>query len=294
MITIADKTFPLGEWLTEHLELSRLSPQSLNRYGEACNIAELTSLTPKAALAWLYGRDIADVFSQYPPTASAEQVLGALRRLTPRLYSLASSQTARETEAHLLLAMSSYKTQTNDKRWGLCSGYLSSLTDDMRLKVYVHANNAFRLPKDDNTPIIMIGPGSGVAPFRAFMEEREERNANGKNWLFFGCRHRRNGFYYQNEWLEHIKSGLLTRMDAAFSRDGTNKVYVQHLMQKHGAEIWHWLQDGAHIYVCGDEARMAKDVHAALITLIANNGGVDGDEYIAKITAEGRYRRDVY
>ncbi|WOV91992.1 MAG: flavodoxin domain-containing protein [Candidatus Zeuxoniibacter abyssi] len=297
-ITLGNERLPLGEWLTKRLELTRLSLPSLKRYGEICNIEKLIQFAEdkKTAMEYLNGRDVADIFTQFPPTTVVEDVLGALRKLTPRLYSLASSPTAREGEAHLLIAISSYssKLESGGRRDGLCSGYLSSLLMDDKIKVYVNANDTFHLPQDDDTPIIMIGPGTGVAPFRAFMEEREERGAQGKNWLFFGARHRRNGFYYQSEWLEHLKSGLLTRLNAAFSRDSGKKVYVQHLMHENGSEIWRWLQDGAHIYVCGDEAHMAKDVHAALISLIADEGGVDGEEYIAKLGAEGRYRRDVY
>ncbi|MGI9347283.1 MAG: hypothetical protein ACR2PV_04795, partial [Gammaproteobacteria bacterium] len=176
---------------------------------------------------------------------------------------------------------------------GLCSNYLAHLQEGEQVRVFVQKNDAFRLPKKDGAPLVMIGNGSGVAPFRAFMEEREERGDSGKSWLFFGERRRRDDFYYQTEWQAWLKNGALTRLTAAFSRDGGNKTYVQDSISAQGAELWRWLQEGGYVYVCGGET-MAKGVHTALAELAAAHGSIDGKAFLAELRQAGRYQRDVY
>lgn len=286
----------VGEWLLSQLDINFLTPAVLERYRNIVGEA-LAAVCAERAVArrYAHGRNICDLLAEYPPPAGmAAAVLACLRRLTPRLYSLASSAFAREDEAHLLVGRDSYTDAHGRMREGVCSAYLSQMGEGETINVFVQSNDNFRLPDDNAAPIIMIGPGTGVAPFRAFMEEREERGGGGKNWLFFGERRRREDFYYQTEWQARQRTGLLTRLDAAFSRDGANKVYVQHKMHHYGKALWEWLADGAYVYVCGDESRMAGDVHAELAQIVQAHGGRDGESYLKTMRETGRYQRDVY
>ncbi len=213
----------------------------------------------------------------------------------PRLYSVASSLAATPDEVHLTVSVAEFETPEG-KQQGLVSGMLAALEEGAVVPVYVQRNTAFRLPEPDR-PIILIGPGTGVAPFRAFLAEREATGARGRNWLFFGERSFEHDFLYQVDWLAWRKSGLLTRMDAAFSRDQEHKIYVQHRLLERGAEIWSWLEDGAYVYVCGDAAHMAPDVHGALLEVIGQHGGHNPDaaaEYLQQLQRSRRYQRDVY
>ena len=289
-IEIDDERGTVEEWLSTRLEIATLTPVVVSRY------LELLGRTVDAAQikSYIIGRDVCDLLQDYPPPSnSGARTLACLRRLAPRMYSISSSARAREDEAHLLVARSGYFDVAGRQRAGVCSSYLGDLQEGDTVKVFVQSNENFRLPDDERAALVMIGPGSGVAPFRAFMEEREERGGDGKNWLFFGERRRREDFYYQTEWQSKIKNGLLTRMDVAFSRDSAQKIYVQHKMRRRADELWEWLETGAYVYVCGDEKRMAKDVHAELSDIINKRGG-DGEQYLAKMRAAGRYQRDVY
>jgi sulfite reductase (NADPH) flavoprotein alpha-component len=220
-----------------------------------------------------------------------------LRRLQPRLYSVASSLLAHEEEVHLLVGLTRYDSHGRT-RHGVCSGYLCErLGDDEPLRVYPSPNPGFRLPENPDARIIMVGPGTGIAPFRAFVEEREALGCRGRNWLFFGEQHFATDFLYQLEWQRWHKSGVLSRLDLAFSRDQAEKVYVQHRMREAGRDLYAWLQDGAHLYVCGDAGSMAADVHEALIAIVAKESGKDREaavEYVEKLQASKRYQRDVY
>ena len=250
-----------------------------------------------ALKAYLPGRQVTDLLNDHAVRLTPEQLLGVLRPLPPRLYSIASSQRATPDEAHLLVGAVRYATH-GQKREGVASTWLA---DRRRVgdtvPVYVKPNPHFRLPDDTATPLIMIGPGTGVAPFRAFLQDRDEAGAKGPSWLFFGDRHYTHDFLYQLEWQDYLARGVLTRLDVAFSRDQDAKVYVQHRMLDRAAELYGWLQDGARVYVCGDQAQMARDVHAALRTIVAQGGGLSDERAEAELDslkAQGRYLLDVY
>ncbi|MDG3013970.1 FAD-binding protein [Speluncibacter jeojiensis] len=246
---------------------------------------------------WLWGRDVLDVFDLVPGLRpDAERLITLLHPLVHRAYSIASSPLAAAETLDLTVAGVAYRTGDRDHR-GVCSSYLSDrIGPDRRCGAFMLPNKRFRLPADD-LPVIMIGPGTGVAPFRAFLQERRLRGASGPNWLFFGDRNRAADFLYEDEFTEAAASGLLTRMDLAFSRDQAGKVYVQHRMRDHGRDLLAWLDAGAHLYVCGDAQRMAGDVDATLVDIVAEHAVSDREravEYVAALRREGRYHRDVY
>ena len=295
VVDIRGERAKLLEWLSRRLELSPLSPAVVARWAELKGATELCAR--EAAAAFAKGRTAADLFRRVPAKGDIGGALGALRKMSPRLYSLASSHAAREGEAHLLVGVCRHLDANGVMQNGLCSGYLSGLESGQTARVFAHENEHFRLPENNDAPIVMIGPGTGVAPFRAFLEERESRGAKGRNWLFFGERKRREHFLYQAEFQQYQADGLLTRMDVAFSRDGPAKVYVQHKMLARAEELWGWLRDGAFVYVCGDEKRMAKDVDAALRQIAQEQGGMSEAEAAAhweELRDAGRYQRDVY
>jgi sulfite reductase (NADPH) flavoprotein alpha-component len=244
-----------------------------------------------------WGRDVIDLVIDHPADFNdSEEFVSVLRPLQPRLYSIASSPKAHPDEVHLCVSVVSYHTHGR-QRGGICSTFLAERLDGVSPGVYVHTNNAFRLPADGSTPVIMVGPGTGIAPFRAFLEERHATGAAGRNWLFFGNPHRATDFLYEEELTAWHDDGLLTKLDVAWSRDQREKIYVQHLMLQHGAELWEWLRDGAVFYVCGDASRMAKDVDAALLEIAKTHGKLDdkgAEEAIAELKKQKRYLRDVY
>lgn len=214
-----------------------------------------------------------------------------------RLYSIASSLSANPDEVHLTIGAVRYDAHGRERK-GVCSILCAErLQPGDTLPVYVQHNQNFKLPKDPETPIIMVGPGTGVAPFRSFMQEREETGAEGKAWMFFGDQHFVTDFLYQTEWQNWLKDGVLTKMDVAFSRDTEEKVYVQHRMLEHSAELFEWLQEGAAVYICGDEKHMAHDVHNTLLEIIEKEGNMSREEaeaYLADMQQQKRYQRDVY
>lgn len=243
---------------------------------------------------WLAGRQVADILRAHPARVDAAAFVGTLRGLKPRLYSIASSLAASPDEVHLTVGVVDFEVDGR-RRQGVASSFLAGRADGA-LAVYIEPNPRFRLP-DDDAPIVMVGPGTGVAPFRAYLQERDARGARGRNWLVFGERTFRDDFLYQAEWLRYREQGLLTRLDVAFSRDQAHKVYVQDRLREQGAELYAWLEEGAHFYVCGDATRMAGDVEAALVDVIATHGGRDEDrarEYVVALRRDGRYLRDVY
>jgi sulfite reductase (NADPH) flavoprotein alpha-component len=246
---------------------------------------------------YLEARQIVDLLEHFPCTLAAEQLTGLLRKLPPRLYSVASSLKATPDEAHLLLGLVRYRSHGRG-RTGVASGHVAErLRAGDSLSVYVKPNKNFRLPEDPDRPVIMIGPGTGVAPFRAFLQERQAVSARGHNWLFFGDRNYTHDFLYQLDWQAFLKDGVLSRIDVAFSRDQPEKVYVQHRMWERRAEFWAWLEEGAHLYVCGDEKAMAKDVHAILAAIVADQGGRTAEAaeaYLGDLRKQRRYQRDVY
>jgi sulfite reductase (NADPH) flavoprotein alpha-component len=233
---------------------------------------------------------------EFPAKVSASEFISCLRPLIPRLYSIASSQEEAGNEAHITVGIVAYQTR-NKTRSGGASGYLASLQEGDTVKIFIERNDRFRLSEDSSVPVIMIGSGTGIAPYRAFMQQRESTSATGKNWLFFGNPHFISDFLYQTEWQQYAKTGLLTRIDLAWSRDQPEKIYVQDKIKEHSAEIWKWLQDGAYIYVCGDASYMAKDVESTLLEIIKTEGNMDtenAEDFINQLRSELRYQRDIY
>jgi sulfite reductase (NADPH) flavoprotein alpha-component len=293
----------LREALSGTLEITASTPRFLTQWAELSGSEELRALTAsdqaKARTAYFEGHHVLDIVRQFPvPGVTAEQFVAGLRPLQPRLYSIASSLQAAPDEVHLTVSTVRYELH-DLQRIGVASGHLATLTgDEETVPVYVQANDHFHLPEDDDASIIMIGAGTGVAPYRAFMQEREVREATGKSWLFFGERNFRSDFLYQVEWQELLKNGTLSKLDLAFSRDvRTPKTYVQDRLRLRGREVYDWLEDGASLYVCGDATNMAPDVHRALVEIVAEHGGTDNDEaehYLAQLGRENRYRLDVY
>jgi sulfite reductase (NADPH) flavoprotein alpha-component len=290
----------VAEALARHYEIARPSPDTLALIASRARHGALRELLVderKPDLKkWLWGQQLADVLHEFPVPLSAQELVGTLRRLQPRLYSIASSPNAHRGEVHLTVSTVRY---SNGRRWrkGVASTFLADRALDADVPVFVQRSPHFRPPRAGDTPIVMIGPGTGIAPFRGFLHERRARGDTGRNWLFFGERHADTDFYYRDELDDMRASGLLTRLDLAFSRDQGDKVYVQDRMREHGAQLWAWLQDGAHLYVCGDASRMAKDVDAALKSIAAQHGAMGADEadaYVSGLARERRYLRDVY
>lgn len=298
-ITLAGKTLSVREALISKLELTQSYPTFANAYAQATANPELSTLvTDKAALrVYLAERQIIDIVRQFPNTLSAQTLVDMLRGMTPRLYSIASSQDEVEDEVHLTVALVEYDAH-GEKHQGGASSYLTKrLQEGGDIEVFVEKNDNFRLPEDPQTPMIMVGPGTGVAPFRAFMQQREADQASGKNWLFFGNPNFTQDFLYQTEWQRFVKDGVVDKVSLAFSRDQEDKIYVQHRLLEHGAEIYQWLESGAHFYVCGDANHMAKDVHAALVSIVQRHGAKSveaAEEYLTTLRRAKRYQKDVY
>lgn len=298
-VDVDGESISLQKALVEKYEITSANPQQVAKFSELSGSKKLEKLAQdKDKLRHYSGNtQVIDLLSEKKTKLTADQLVGLLRRLTPRLYSIASSQTEVDEEVHLTVAVVEYQ-QGDDTRFGGASSFLSHrLEEGDEVKVFIEHNNNFKLPQDDNAPVIMIGPGTGIAPFRSFVQERDNRDAEGKNWLFFGDRTFTQDFLYQVEWQKYLKSGVVNQLDVAFSRDQQEKVYVQHRILEHSAQVWQWLQDGAYIYVCGDATRMAKDVHDALITIVEQQGKKNREEaeqFINDLRKAKRYQRDVY
>lgn len=298
-VQVDGETLSLHSALTYHYEITAANPQLVAQFAELAQSEKLTSLAQdKEALREYATRtQVIDVLREEKVTLSAIQLLSLLRRLTPRLYSIASSQSEVEEEVHLTVGVVEYEYKGEQRLGGASSFLAHQLEEGAPVKVFVEHNNNFKLPSDDNAPLIMVGPGTGIAPFRSFIQERENRGAAGKNWLLFGDRTFTQDFLYQVEWQKYLKSGVLNRLDVAFSRDQHEKVYVQHRLLEQAELVWQWLQEGAYFYVCGDASRMAKDVHQALITVVEQQGGLNreqAEEYVSELRKAKRYQRDVY
>ncbi|OYX16695.1 MAG: sulfite reductase [NADPH] flavoprotein, alpha-component [Sphingomonadales bacterium 32-67-7] len=300
-LDIKGESITLGDALTHRYEITAATPRFLDHWAQASDAAALRQLQQEdrsgERSVFLRTHHIVDIVRRFPvPGMAPQDVLSALRPLQPRLYSLASSLSATPDEAHLTVAPVRYALH-GEPRSGVASGLLADRAEpDTTLPVYIQSNAHFRLPGDD-APIIMIGAGTGVAPYRAFLQEREARGAGGKSWLFFGDRNFRTDFLYQTEWQGWLKDGTLSRMDVAFSRDGAAKTYVQHRMKEQARDLFGWLEDGAHVYVCGDAANLAPDVHQALIDIVAgeaHTGHEAAEDYVRTLQADHRYQRDVY
>lgn len=290
----------LREALLSHFEITVLTKPLLEKLVPWTSNQGLADLleSRESVNEYIHGRDLLDLVRDFGPwNADEKQFLSVLRKIPVRLYSIASSLKANPDEVHLTIGALRYDAHGR-KRTGVCSGQCAERTDTGdHLSVFVQKNQNFKLPENHETPIIMIGAGTGVAPYRAFLEEREEVEASGKSWLFFGEQHFVTDFLYQVEWQKWLKEGVLSRMDVAFSRDTSEKVYVQHRMLERSRELYEWMEEGAHIYVCGDEKFMAKDVQDTLLEILKKEGGLsaeEADDYLADLRQTKRYQRDVY
>ncbi len=298
-VTVEGKTLPLSEALQWHFELTVNTATIVENYATLTRSESLLPLVGDKAQLQQYAAatPIVDMVRFSPAQLDAEALIGLLRPLTPRLYSIASSQAEVESEVHVTVGVVRYEIEGRARAGGASSFLADRVEEDGEVRVFIEHNDNFRLPANPETPVIMIGPGTGIAPFRAFMQQRAADGAQGKNWLFFGNPHFTEDFLYQVEWQSYVKEGLLTRIDLAWSRDQQQKIYVQDKLREQGAELWRWINDGAHIYVCGDANRMAKDVENTLLEVIAEYGAMDAeaaDEFLSELRVERRYQRDVY
>jgi sulfite reductase (NADPH) flavoprotein alpha-component len=301
-VTIDGTERRLEDVLSETFEITTITRPFVKAYAEHTGAADLRALLEKGNengfRSYTHGREIIDVLAAYPPRdLSAQDFVSMLRKLQPRLYSIASSLLVHEEEAHLLVGLTRYESYGR-RREGVCSSFIGErLRDDEPLRVFPSPNPNFKLPQNRDARVIMVGPGTGVAPFRAFVEEREALGCRGRNWLFFGDQHFTTDFLYQVEWQRWHRSGVLSHLDLAFSRDQSEKIYVQQRMAERRRELYAWLQDGAYVYVCGDATKMAADVHEALIEIVTKEQGKGRDaavEYIENLQTQKRYQRDVY
>ena len=298
-VTIERKTQTISTALLSHLELTQNTPAFVKGYAALANNEQLNDLVAdNQALQELVQRTpIVDVLHKFPAKLTAEQLVSLLRPLTPRLYSISSSPAEVGEEVHLTVGVVRFEHEGR-ARSGAASSFLADrVEEDGAVRVFVEHNDNFRLPNDMTKPIIMVGSGTGVAPFRAFMQQRVADEASGKNWLIFGNPHFASDFLYQTEWQQFAKEGFLHKYDFAWSRDQEKKIYVQDKIRENSTALWQWLQEGAYFYVCGDASKMAKDVEQALLEVIAKEGNLSPDEaedYLNELREEKRYQRDVY
>jgi sulfite reductase (NADPH) flavoprotein alpha-component len=296
------ETLPLKEALISHFEITLITKKILQQAASFTENEALQNLLAVENAAQLkeycYGRDLLDMVRDFGPwKATAEEFVSILRKMTPRLYSIASSIAANPGEVHLTIGAVRYTAHGRDRK-GVCSVLCAErVTEGDTLPVFIQANKHFHLPAAHETDIIMVGPGTGIAPFRSFIQERAVNKATGRSWLFFGDQHEASDFLYRDELEKYQQDGILTKLDTAFSRDGAEKVYVQHKMLQNSKELYEWIQKGATFYICGDKERMAKDVNDALVTIIEIEGSMDRDAaeaYLKDMQKQGRYLRDVY
>jgi sulfite reductase (NADPH) flavoprotein alpha-component len=292
----------LREALLRDCRITQTTPKFLKMIVERANAApllkELLDPERKEDLdRYLWGMEIVDFLAEHPSIKiNPQEFVDTLAKLQPRLYSIASSLKAFPDQVHFTIDVVKYESHGRMRK-GICSTFLAERAENVPVPVFPNASK-FRLPEDGNTPIIMVGPGTGIAPFRAYLQERKAVGAKGKNWLFFGSQHQHCNYFYREEFEQYQRDGLLHRCDCAWSRDQADKSYVQHKMLENSAEIWKWLDgEGAHFFVCGDARRMAKDVDAALRKIVQDHGGKsvdDANQYVEKLKSDKRYKRDVY
>jgi sulfite reductase (NADPH) flavoprotein alpha-component len=296
-VTNEGKTHTLQEWLRDERELTRIARPLLVSVAKQAKVDISELLSNADAMAKLTANcQVSDVLASYPAEWTPDALVSALRPVHGRVYSIASSPAAVGDEAHLTVAVVGSDT---DRRLlpGAASNFVVNTAVDSNVQIWIEKNDRFRVPADGARDIIMVGPGTGIAPFRGFLQEREATGATGKNWLFFGGRSLYHDFLYQLEWQQALKRKSLHRVDVAFSRDQAEKIYVQHRIKQAGKEVFAWLSNGAYFYVCGDASSMAPDVNAALLDVVREHGGMDADDaqaWLADLTADGRYLRDVY
>jgi sulfite reductase (NADPH) flavoprotein alpha-component len=298
-ITIKEGTFLFREALTERLELTILTREVIQNYQNKTGNEELLKVITEDQLLdkYLYGHDVLDLLEEFPARLSAQDLADVLRSFPPRLYSISSSQDAVGDEVHITVATVRYSNKGR-RRGGACSTYLADRIEvDSNVSVFIEKNPAFKLPEKDETPIILIGAGTGVAPFRSFLQHREANNQKGKTWLFFGERRFHSDFLYQIEWQKLLRDGFLEKIDVAFSRDQEKKIYVQHRLFEKQKELYEWLNKGAHIYLCGDMKQMARDVQQTLLQIFETQGGMTEEkaiEFMKALKKEKRLQLDVY
>ncbi|MFA9388282.1 MAG: assimilatory sulfite reductase (NADPH) flavoprotein subunit [Prolixibacteraceae bacterium] len=289
----------LYEALYHHFEITVLNRKVLQDYNELVNAKPLNKLLKHEDQLeeYLYGHDLLDLLQDFPSDINAHQLVGILRYLPPRMYSISSSLNANPEEVHITVAKVDFELRSRSRK-GACSTFISDrLEDNWKVPVFIEKNINFRLPKEANTPLIMIGAGTGVAPYRSFLQDLEEKGSGNNSWLFFGDRTFNEDFLYQIEWQKYLQNGVLGQLDVAFSRDQVEKVYVQHKLKEKAAEIYDWLQKGAHIYICGDRRNMFSDVQNTLLEIIKTQSGVSlekAEEYLHQLKREKRYQTDVY
>jgi sulfite reductase (NADPH) flavoprotein alpha-component len=301
VVTPDGRAVPAREALRKDFAVTKISDRLVSVLAEHAGGPEgqaLRALAEDDPDDFLATHDVLDLLTRFPAARPpVRELVAALSPLAPRLYSIASSPKAHPGEVHLTVGAVRY-SHNGRPRKGVASTFLADRTGPgSRVRVFAQAAHGFRLPRSGDTPVVMVGPGTGVAPFRAFLHDRRASGARGKNWLFFGDRRRETDFLYRGELEELARQGVLTRLDTAFSRDQAGKVYVQHRLRENAAELWAWLRDGAHFYVCGDAQRMAPDVDRALQAVVAEQGRRSPDEareFVKELTRAGRYQRDVY
>ncbi|KML41145.1 assimilatory sulfite reductase (NADPH) flavoprotein subunit [Cytobacillus firmus] len=299
-VRVKEETVTLKEALSSHFEITVLTKPLVEKAAKLSGNEELHQLALDSSRlkSYIDGRDLIDLVRDFKPwSSSAQEFVSILRKIPARLYSISSSFEANPEEVHLTIGAVRYDAHGRERK-GVCSILCAErLQPGGTLPVFIQHNENFKMPENPETPIIMVGPGTGIAPFRSFMQEREENGAEGKSWLFFGDQHFVTDFLYQTEWQKWLKDGVLSKLDVAFSRDDDEKVYVQHRMQENSRELFQWLEQGAAVYICGDEKNMAHDVHNTLIDIIEKEGGMSREqaaEYLADMQKNKRYQRDVY
>ncbi|OUR63338.1 sulfite reductase [NADPH] flavoprotein, alpha-component [Colwellia sp. 39_35_sub15_T18] len=295
----ANQVFTLTDALTTQLEITQTAPAFVEFWAKISGDKALTKIAVDKNTAREYAGEhqIIDVVKAAKTEIDPQFFVESLRKITPRLYSIASAQAEVEEEVHLTVGLVSFDANGEPRTGGASSFLANRLEEGQKVRVFVEHNDNFRLPSDNNTPVIMIGPGTGVAPFRAFMQQREAEEASGDNWMLFGDQTFTQDFLYQVEWQNYLKSGLLTRMDVAFSRDQAEKVYVQDRLKEQASDVFAWLERGAHLYICGDANRMAKDVHQTLVEIIQEHGKLSAEQaedYLKSLRSNKRYQKDVY
>ncbi|MEX2495506.1 MAG: assimilatory sulfite reductase (NADPH) flavoprotein subunit [Woeseia sp.] len=293
-VNVNDSPMALSAALATHREITIVNRPLLETVAQHHDDLQSILADRNRLTEFFASRQVIDLFADYRKDWSSQELVDCLRRLTPRLYSIASSPDANPDEAHLTVSVVRYE-QFGRPHWGSASNFLAGGAS--QVPVYIEPNDRFRLPQDGDTPIIMVGAGTGVAPYRAFVEHRREHGQGGDNWLIFGDRNFASDFLYQLEWLRYRKDGILTRMDVAFSRDQQQKIYVQHKILEQAQRLYAWLERGAHFYVCGDAERMAGDVHQALLSVVQQQGKLSAEraaEYVNELKSGRRYQRDVY
>ena len=298
-VRIKESEFSLQEALSGHLEITLLTRDVIQKYQEISGNEKLKEVIENEQLldGLLYGHDVLDLLEEFPHEFKAEELIEVLRSFPARLYSISSSQDAVGEEVHVTVSAVRYSNKGRE-RGGACSTYLADRIEiDSPISVFIEKNPSFKLPENEDTPVILIGAGTGVAPYRAFLQHREANNQKGKTWLFFGERRFHSDFLYQVEWQKLLKDGYLEKIDVAFSRDQENKVYIQNRLVERQKEVFEWLNNGANIYLCGDMKQMARDVQATLLRIFETEGGMSEEkalEYLKTLKREKRFQSDVY